>query len=200
MSHPYLPSLTSRPSSAASPRSPSSSCKVSGAGIADVARVRPVPSLSDSGAAPPAWATLMVATCNTLNLALPRRVTYANQAPMGADDYDRKLGWLGGQLARLNADIVGLQEVWDETALREAVARSGLRYGLVSAPGAEHGAIGTPRVALVTRLAVDDIRSVSDFDEARPIAVPDIGPATHFERPVLHARLHMKHGQGLHFT
>jgi endonuclease/exonuclease/phosphatase family metal-dependent hydrolase len=140
----------------------------------------------------------MVATCNTLNLALPQRVTYANQPPLTADDHARKVAWLGDQIARLKADIIGLQEIWDEAALRDAVARSGLRYGLVCAPGAEQGATGTPRVGLVTRLTVDEIRSVAAFDEPDPIPVPDIGPATHFERPVLHARLRLKHGQGLH--
>ena len=146
----------------------------------------------------PSLATLMVATCNTLNLALPGRVTYANQATLDAAEYERKVGWLGQQLARLNADVLGLQEVWDEAALREVVARSGLRYTGVAAPGAEQGAQGTPRVALVTRLAVDDISSVVDFEAADQLPVPELGLATHFERPVLHARLRMKHGQRLH--
>lgn len=147
--------------------------------------------------AAPAWATLQVATCNTLNLSAPNRSTYANQAPLDDEAYQRKIDWLGAQIARLKADVIGLQEVWDESALRDAVERSGWRQAHLSAPGAEQGATGTPRVALVTRLAVDSIDSITRFDEPSPIAVPDLGPATRFERPVLHARLRMKHGQPL---
>lgn len=148
--------------------------------------------------APPALATLMVASCNTLNLALPGRTTYVNQPPLPADDYERKVDWLGRMLGRLNADVVGLQEVWDEAALREAVARSGLRQVQVMAPGAEQGAQGTPPVALATRLAVEQLESVADFDPSDRVPVPDLGLATRFERPVLHARLRLKHGQPLH--
>ena len=147
---------------------------------------------------PPALATLMVASCNLLNLALPGRVTYANQAPFEPAEVERKLSWLGAQLGRLNADVVGAQEVWDEPALKEAVARSGLRYAHVVAPGAEQGASGTPRVALVTRLALDGLESIAEFDAADRVPVPDLDPATRFERPVLHAQLRMKHGQPLH--
>ena len=147
---------------------------------------------------PPALATLMVAGCNILNLALPGRSFYANQEPYSADDYSRKLDWLGGMLARLNADIVGLQEVWDEAALKAAVARSGLHYAHVLAPGAEAGAAGTPRVALATRLALESIRSVTDFSPGQAVQVPEIGAQTRFERPVLRAVLRMKHGQALH--
>lgn len=146
---------------------------------------------------PPALATLTVATCNVLNLALPGRVTYANQAPLLRDEYERKLDWLGHMLGRLNADVLGLQEVWDEAALREVVVRSGLRQVQVTAPGAEQGAQGTPRVALATRLVVEQLESVAEFDPADRVPVPDLGPATRFERPVLHARLRMKHGQPL---
>jgi endonuclease/exonuclease/phosphatase family metal-dependent hydrolase len=149
--------------------------------------------------APPVnWATLVVASCNTLNLSLPQRVTYANQPPLYDVDYQRKVAWLGARLAQLNADVVGLQEVWDEAALRDAVAQSGLRYPQVAAPGAEQGATGTPRVALVTRLAVEELVSHTDFDPADAVPVPDLGPILRFERPVLQARLRTKHGQPIH--
>ncbi|MBL8765489.1 MAG: hypothetical protein JNM07_14640, partial [Phycisphaerae bacterium] len=85
-----------------------------------------------------------------------------------------------------------------EAALREAVARSGLRQVQVMAPGAEQGAQGTPPVALATRLAVEQLESVADFDPSDRVPVPDLGLATRFERPVLHARLRLKHGQPLH--
>lgn len=94
----------------------------------------------------PAPATLVLATCNTLNLANPGRLFYANQEPFGADEYARKVEWLGGMLRRLNADILAFQEVWDEAALRDAVAASGLRYPqVVAVPElGEHRALERP--------------------------------------------------------
>ncbi len=137
----------------------------------------------------PQWLTLQVANANLLNLALPGRAFYPGQPPYDGAEHERKLAWLGGMLLRLNADIVAFQEVWDESALKAAVARSGLRYGSVIAPGAEAGAVGTPRVGLATRLALEQVESISDFLPSERVLVPEIGEHSRFERPVLHARL-----------
>jgi endonuclease/exonuclease/phosphatase family metal-dependent hydrolase len=144
----------------------------------------------------PAPATLVLATCNTLNLASPGRLFYPNQEPFGADEYRRKVEWLGGMLRRLNADIVALQEVWDESALRDAVAASGLRNAHVIAPGAEQGASGTPRVALATRWPLAEWHSHGDFAPSQHVEVPELGPHAAFERPVLEAVLDMPGGRG----
>jgi endonuclease/exonuclease/phosphatase family metal-dependent hydrolase len=150
--------------------------------------------------APPRFATLMVATANVLNLAQPGRHFYDGQDPYSQHEFDRKANWLGERFKALNADVLVVQEVWDELALRAAVARSGLQYGLVSVPGAEngpeqHGAQGTPRVGLVTRLKVESVQSLVDFPAAAVVQVPGIGAHTRFERPPLLATLRMKHGQ-----
>ena len=155
----------------------------------------PTPSPAD---APAAWTTVMVASCNVLNLALPGRRFYPNQDPYGNAEHERKLDWLGAMLRRLNADVTGFQEVWDEAALKAAVARSGLQMRHVVAPGAETGAEGTPRVGLATRLAVEALRSVTDFSPGESVVVPELGEHARFERPVLHATLRVKSGQRLH--
>jgi endonuclease/exonuclease/phosphatase family metal-dependent hydrolase len=144
----------------------------------------------------PAPATLVLATCNTLNLANPGRLFYANQEPFGADEYARKVEWLGGMLRRLNADIVAFQEVWDEAALRDAVAASGLRYPQVAAPGAEQGATGTPRVGLATRWPVLQLRSHQAFEPRQGVMIPELGEHRAFERPVLEALIEMPGGRG----
>jgi hypothetical protein len=90
-----------------------------------------------------------------------------------------------------------MQEVWDESALRDVVARSGLHYSTALAPGAETGASGTPRVALVTRLALDSMESITDFAASDVVQVPELGGYKRFERPVLHARLRTSRGQVL---
>lgn len=156
-------------------------------------------------AAPPqsAYATLTVATCNVLNLALPGRHFYPGQEPYSQSEYERKVAWLGERFQTLNADVLAVQEVWDEAALQEAVNRSGLRYKFVSVPGAENGlgqggAQGTPRVGLVTRLAVEAVESLIDFPPQAVVNVPGLGPYTRFERPPLHATLRLKNGPCLH--
>lgn len=152
--------------------------------------------------APPRFATLMVATANVLNLAQPGRHFYDGQDPYSQHEFDRKADWLGDRFRSLNADVLAVQEVWDELALRAAVARSGLQYGFVGVPGAEngpgqHGAQGTPRVGIVTRLKVESVQSLSDFPAPAVVQVPGIGAHTRFERPPLLATLRMKHGQDI---
>lgn len=143
-------------------------------------------------------ATLVVASCNLLNLARPGRAFYPNQEPYDAPEFERKLTWLGSMFARLNADVVGVQEVWDEVAFKGAVGRSGLHGLEVRAPGAEgDGAQGTPRVGLVTRLAIEDLQSHAAFPAGHALEVPEVGTLARFERPVLQARLRNKQGRSL---
>lgn len=151
---------------------------------------------------PPAarFATLTVASANLLNLAQPGRHFYDGQDPYSQNEFERKVGWLGERFRVLNADVLAVQEVWDEVALRAAIARSGLQYGSVAVPGAEngpgqHGAQGTPRVGLVTRLKVESMQSIVEFPAAAVVQVPGIGAHARFERPPLLATLRMKHGQ-----
>ena len=153
--------------------------------------------------APTNYATLFVATCNVLNLALPGRVYYVNQEPYTQAQYARKVEWLGERFRSLNADVLALQEVWDEAALKAAIDASGLHYDALLVPGAENapahqGAAGTPRVGLATRLKVLESRSFIDFAPGFAIEVPGLGAYTRFERPPLLATLRMKHGQAVH--
>lgn len=146
----------------------------------------------------PQWATLSVATFNMLNLALPERSFYANQTPYTRQEYRRKVEWLGLQLARLNADLIAVQEVWDEAALQEAVANSHLHYHAVLAPGAEQGAAGTPRNGVITRLLLENLESIQDFQPGMTVPIPELGEHSRFERPVLKVRVRTKQGQVLH--
>lgn len=148
----------------------------------------------------PRYSTLMMATANVLNLALPGRSFYAGQKPYSETEYKRKLKWLGERFKSLNADVLAVQEVWDEDALRAAVARSGLKYSFVRVPGAENGpglsgAQGTPRVGFVTRLAVESVESLTDFPAAAVVHVPGMGAHDRFERPPMLLTLKLKHGQ-----
>ncbi len=161
--------------------------------------------------APSQVTTLTVATANVLNLANPGRTFYANQDTYSQNEFERKLDWLGGRIAALNADVLAVQEVWDEAAIKGAVARSGLRYSTVAVPGAENneknngesnhlhsGAQNTPRVGIVTRLEVEKLESFSEFPASLRIQIPGVGEHAKFERPPLLATLRMKHGQVIH--
>jgi predicted extracellular nuclease len=144
--------------------------------------------------------TLTVATANVLNLANPGRQFYANQEVYSQNEFERKIEWLGGRIAALNADVLAVQEVWDEAAIKGAVARSGLRYSTVAVPGAENnetnnGAQNTPRVGIITRLEVEQLKSLGEFPPPLHVLVPGLGMHTKFERPPLLAKLRMKHGQ-----
>jgi len=155
------------------------------------------------------FGTLTVATCNVLNLANPGRTYYNNQDPYSASEYERKISWLGDRFKALNADVLAVQEVWDEAALKAAVGRSGLHYNLLAVPGAEnagpgngsghslgiHGAQGTPRVGIVSRLPLESLQSFNAFPAGFEVEVPELGRYAHFERPPLLATLRMKHGQ-----
>jgi predicted extracellular nuclease len=155
--------------------------------------------------------TLTVATANVLNLANPGRMFYANQDTYSQNEFERKIDWLGGRIAALNADVLAVQEVWDEAAIKAAVARSGLRYSTVAVPGAENnekingdakhshsGAQNTPRVGIVTRLDVEKLQSFSEFPPELALQIPGLGVHAKFERPPLLATLRMKHGQRIH--
>ena len=146
------------------------------------------------------FATLCLATCNLLNLALPGRSFYANQDPYDQREYERKIGWLGERIHTLNADVLALQEVWDEAALKAALSHSGLRYSHVVVPGAENkdgqaGASGTPRVGFASRLPLEEVRSFSDFPPGIAVQVPGLAEHRRFERAPLLATVRMKHGQ-----
>jgi endonuclease/exonuclease/phosphatase family metal-dependent hydrolase len=155
---------------------------------------------------------LTFATCNTLNLAKPGLPFYPGDEPWTADQYRRKVAWLGEQLARLNADVVAFEEVWDEDALGEAVSSSGLKYETVRAPGAagrtaigdtghasgsaatpadatDYLRIATPRLGLATRLRVASLDALVDFPAGHAVAVPELGTINRFERSVLRAVL-----------
>jgi predicted extracellular nuclease len=67
-----------------------------------------------------------VATFNLFNLQLPGKAMNRNQDPWTPEQFEAKASWISDQLAGLEADIVGLQEVWSREALEQVVARHDL--------------------------------------------------------------------------
>ncbi len=77
-----------------------------------------------------------VATFNLYNLQLPGRPMNPRQVPWTPEEYRRKLRWIAAQLKELDADIVGLQELWHADAMAEALALANLDddYDLLATP------------------------------------------------------------------
>jgi len=152
---------------------------------------------------------LTVATFNLYNLQLPGGLTYGTR-PHHADDaegraaYAARIRWIAGQLRRLDAEVIGFQELWARQALVDAFAEAGMAddYDLVArdAPGR-----GRPQVALAVRrdrtgapqllegadwvetfpatYAFDGLRETDGSEEEITITL------RRFSRPVLVARL-----------
>ncbi len=76
---------------------------------------------------------LRIATLNLQNLQLPNDPVHPRMKPFTSAEFDRKVDWLGAMLQRLDADIVGLQELWAPRALKHVFERSKLldQYTLV---------------------------------------------------------------------
>jgi predicted extracellular nuclease len=77
-----------------------------------------------------------VATFNLYNFQLPGEAMNPGQRLWTREQFDRKVAWIGRQLADLDPDVVGLQELWHAEAMTEVLARRDLRdrYDLLAAP------------------------------------------------------------------
>lgn len=77
-----------------------------------------------------------VATFNLYNLQLPGRRMNPGQRPWTDAEYARKIAWIGQRLASLDADVVGLQELWHRDAIADALESAGLSdtYELLAEP------------------------------------------------------------------
>jgi predicted extracellular nuclease len=141
-----------------------------------------------------------VATFNLYNLQLPGRRMNLGQRVWTDDEFEAKVEWTAGQLERLDADVVGLQELWSSEAMERVLAVGGLdqRYDLLATP-ATGGRIvcaalvrkgllrGEPR--WVTTFP-DQLRLQSGGDDAQ---TPEVAVnITRFSRPVLHFQVALR--------
>ncbi|MDJ0822609.1 MAG: hypothetical protein QNJ09_12480 [Paracoccaceae bacterium] len=98
---------------------------------------------------------LTFATFNLYNLQVPGGITYGTSpaipdTPEGQKQYLAKVKWSAEQLRRLDAEVIGFQELWSKQALVDVFEAAELanEYDLVArdAPGR-----GRPQVALAVR-------------------------------------------------
>jgi predicted extracellular nuclease len=135
------------------------------------------------------------ATFNVCNLSQPGAKLYDNLAPLTEAGYEAKVAWTAQQLDELDADVIGLQEIFSLAALRDVLAKS-RRYrdatlaGFEPPPDPATGAPRlTPEVALITRLPLaGPAQAYIMFPEG--VALPDGSrDADRFARAPLHAQV-----------
>ncbi len=76
---------------------------------------------------------LIFATFNIKNLEIPGAPMYRGNTFTQAE-YDAKVEWTAQTIKKLNADIIGFQELWHPQALEDVFAQPGLvnKYKLAS--------------------------------------------------------------------
>ncbi|HAT30100.1 MAG TPA: endonuclease/exonuclease/phosphatase [Janthinobacterium sp.] len=139
------------------------------------------------------------ATFNAFNLAPPGAKLYDKLEPLTEQQYEAKLDWTAQQLDRLDADVIGFQEIFSQAVLREVLART-RRYrhashaGFDPEPGAERL---TPCLALVSRLPLAE-PAVAYADFPAGVAMPaGSRDADRFARAPLHAQVLLPDGRGV---
>ncbi|MFA9217827.1 MAG: endonuclease/exonuclease/phosphatase family protein [Sphingomonadaceae bacterium] len=146
---------------------------------------------------------LRFATFNVCNLAPPGAKLYDNLEPLSEAAYQAKLDWTAWQLDQLNADVIGLQEVFSMASLRAVLERS-QRYraatlsGFDPAPDPVTGAPRwTPQVALISRLPLAaPATAYPNFPAG--VALPSGSrDAERFARAPLHAQVLLADGRAV---
>ncbi len=123
-----------------------------------------------------------IATFNMMNLALPERQTYPGER-LSKAEYEKKADWTAGLLSEMDADFVGVQEVFHREALQDVAARSGCYSHAMVDLADETGSL--PRVGFISRLPVKKVEVIRDFPvEARLDVQGQFLPFTQFHRPV----------------
>jgi predicted extracellular nuclease len=77
-----------------------------------------------------------VATFNLYNFQLPGLAMNPFQKPWTKAEFDHKVSWVARMLETIDADIVGLQELWHAEAMETVLSRQALEgtYDLLAAP------------------------------------------------------------------
>lgn len=101
-----------------------------------------------------------IGSFNLRNLSLPNHAVYPDLS-YDQQEYEAKLRWSKQQLQRMNADIVGFQEVFQQQALKELCAEE---YGN-NEPIVPHDTDNKPRVGIVSKFPIESYRSFTDYPE-----------------------------------
>ena len=142
-----------------------------------------------------------VATFNLYNFQLPGAAMNPLQKPWTKEEFERKVSWTARMLETIDADVVGLQELWSAEAMETVLQRQALRdrYDLLAEPATGGrivcGALvrkgllrGTPEWIAEFPDAVR-LESTDPLDPQAPSIRVDVQG---FSRPVLHFRVGLR--------
>lgn len=136
------------------------------------------------------------ATFNVCNLAPAGAKLYDNLEPLSPAQYEAKAEWTARQIDLLDADVIGLQEIFSQAALRDVLSRT-RHYRAATVAGYDAMDIAgrmLPTVALVSRLPLVDAGVAwSDFPAGVSISAED--NACRFARAPLHVQIILPGGQ-----
>ena len=141
---------------------------------------------------------ISVATFNLLNLNEPGRRMYRDDDAWTESEVAAKVGWIAGMLHRLDADVVGLQELWHPGPLAQALALAGLDGDYDLLAPADLDGEGIVTAALVRRTFRDgDPDWITAFPPAFHLESEGDDPQTSdievnlaaFSRPVMRVRV-----------
>lgn len=144
-----------------------------------------------------------VATVNLYNLNLPGLPLYSDRDGWSREQYEAKIAWTARALAGLDADIVGLEELWHAEALDAVLQAGGLSdYDLLAEP-ATGGRIVCAALVRKGLLVPGTARWIEDFPDSFILRTTGEDPQTPeiavqitgFSRPVLHFEVSLRGDQ-----
>lgn len=135
------------------------------------------------------------ATFNLLNLQQPGAAIYGDRDGWDQDIFDKKIDFTARALSRLDADVIGFQELWDKDALQPALnaSQAGETHTLLTPDDHTNNKI-ICAAAVRSDMLVGEPEWIEDFPEACVLQStgddpqqPDIGVSlSGFSRPILH--------------
>lgn len=147
---------------------------------------------------------LSIGTFNLYNLNEPNRAIYTDKDGWSQAAYDRKIEWTARNIALLNVDVLGFQELWHADSLARAFSDSGraAEYDLLVPPGTTGRRIVCAAAVRKGLLEGEPewierfpegfvLRSSGDDPQTPAVSVAIRG----FSRPVLHFRIRPRSGE-----
>jgi predicted extracellular nuclease len=138
------------------------------------------------------------ASFNLLNLQIPGEAVYGDKDGWDQNTFDKKTEFTARALSRLDADVIGFQELWAKDALQPALDTSALaQTHTLLVPEAHSNKKIICAAAVRTEMLVGEPEWIEDFPEECVLSStgddpqqPDISVAlSGFSRPVMHLKV-----------
>lgn len=136
-----------------------------------------------------------VATFNLFNLVMPNQKYYGKNMYTQAE-FEAKKAWILSQFDKLDADVIGFQEVFHEEALRDVMLSHPKYKDAHLIMGERKG--GSPAVAIISRYPIVSHETYTDFPEQLSVEGLVV-PFTQFSRPILKAVVEVRVGLKIEF-